>query len=124
MIYHRCKGEAGWLPPASRVRINFEEDTKGERIFLIHAPGGPPLGFAAIWEPENFIHHLFIHPEHQGRGLAPRLLAYLEGQILRPWRLKCTLANTRAHRFYLANGWQEKETAVGVDGPYVLMELR
>lgn len=122
-IYHLCKERAEWLPSISKVNANFGRDTEGERLFVIHEFDDPPLGFAAVWEQETFIHHLFIHPSAQGRGLGPILLDSLTAFYPRPWRLKCTLANTRAMKFYLSHGWRERERGDGFDGPYALLEL-
>ncbi len=122
-IYHLCKEKADWLPSISKVNADFTRDTAGERLFVVHEFDDPPLGFAAVWEQDTFIHHLFIHPSAQSRGLGPLLLNSLAAFYPRPWRLKCTLANTRAMKFYLAHGWIELEKGDGFDGPYALLEL-
>lgn len=123
VIYRLCKEQADWLPSISKVNADFSRDTAGERLFVIHEFDDPPLGFASVWEPAAFIHHLFIHPSAQGRGLGPLLLDSLTDRVPRPWQLKCTLANTRAMKFYLAHGWVELEKGDGLDGPYALLEL-
>lgn len=121
-IYLACKNEADWLCPVSKMNADFTKDTEDERVFVVHRPDAPPLGFVSVWEPPAFIHHLYIHPTAQGRGLGSFLLESLETIIPRPWQLKCTLANRRAYRFYLARGWQQKETGEGFNGPYALLE--
>lgn len=122
-IYLQCKNAADWLPADSKVQADFLRDTQEERVFVIGEEGQPPQGFVAVWEPEAFIHHLFIHPSAQSHGLAPVLLEFLETQIPRPWQLKCTLGNRRALKFYLSHGWREVEKGHGMDGPYALLEL-
>lgn len=54
--------------------------------------------------------HLYIHPDHQGRGLGRTLLKVAQESEfeIRLWTFQC---NARAHRFYERNGFtRELET--------------
>jgi ribosomal protein S18 acetylase RimI-like enzyme len=61
---------------------------------------------------------LYVHPDHQGRGLGSRLLAevetLVEGDEL--W-LEVVDGNEQAVRFYEAHGFTEVERAAGDEWP-------
>lgn len=57
------------------------------------------VGFEAEW-----INHLFVLPDHQGRGIGPRLLAKAL-ETGRPKQLWTFQKNARARRFYEARGF-------------------
>ena len=58
------------------------------------------VGFTAEW-----INHLYVHPDHQGRGLGPELLAKAMADG-RPKQLWAFQKNTRARRFYEQRGFE------------------
>jgi len=58
------------------------------------------VGFDADW-----INHLYVHPDHQGRGLGPELLAHATADG-RPRQLWTFQRNARARRFYEQRGFQ------------------
>ncbi|HIE89654.1 MAG: GNAT family N-acetyltransferase [bacterium] len=35
-------------------------------------------GFISIWSPEKFVHHLYVDPKYQGRGVATILCLLAE----------------------------------------------
>lgn len=98
---------------------DFDRLTEGERLFLAEAV--EPLGFVAVWEPERFIHHLFVDPRHQGKGVGRHLVESLHAWLPTPWRLRCAGNNHRALRFYRATGWVE--VARGRDGTGEFVEF-
>jgi GNAT superfamily N-acetyltransferase len=57
------------------------------------------VAFTADW-----INHLFVHPDHQGRGVGPLLLAKAMADG-RPKQLWTFQKNARARRFYEARGF-------------------
>ena len=65
------------------------------------------VGFDSEW-----VNHLYVLPDHQGRGLGPQLLALAlaDGRSRRLWTFQ---QNTRARRFYEARGFVLLELADG-----------
>ena len=81
-----------------------------------------PEGFVSVWEPDAFIHHLYVRSRSRKRGIAKQLLNSLGTRLSKPWRLKCVRANDVALAFYLDHGWMEVSAGVGEDGPYAVLE--
>ena len=55
----------------------FQAATLGEQI-LVAECDGVVMGFAAVYTgaaPEHFLHHLYVHPAHSGKGIGAQLLA-------------------------------------------------
>lgn len=76
-------------------------------VSVVEREGGV-VGFIAF--REGWVQHLYIHPEHQGRGLGSALLAQAQqsADSLRLWTFQC---NTGARRFYERHGFRmERET--------------
>ena len=85
---------------------DFRDATRGEFIFIA-VRDGSLVGFVSVWKPSCFVHHLFVDPVFQGRGVGSALLrhvAMLAGD--RPLSLKCQLENHSALRFYESRGFQ------------------
>lgn len=136
--------DATWLPPGvSRVR-RLSEVTAGEQVWVAverlvvdHITGGSAsmdsasgdsptegvderiVGMLSIYEPEAFIHHLYVAAESRSGGIGSCLLNAAETWLPYPWRLKCVTANTRALAFYARQGWLKEAEGDGEEGPYV-----
>lgn len=82
------------------------------------------MGLVGVWEPESFVHHLYVDVRFQRQGVGTVLLDALEGWLPKPWRLKCVQANHQALAFYHASGFRAIEAGQGRHGAYVLMEKR
>lgn len=116
-----------WQDPASFALDDFDAQTEGEIILLAENTDGLPLGFVSVWEPDGFIHHLFVDPAHQGEGIGSLLLDDLHAWLLLPYRLKCLARNTRALAFYAKRGWRQVEDEggrgnEGRDDAWILLE--
>ena len=109
-----------WLAPETLQLEDFDRDTLDERI-LVAEVDGRPCGFVSIWEPDSFLHHLFVHPDvfrrGIGRALLQQCLPYLAGRAT----LKCLKANGNALAFYRHLGWQVEGEGDSSDGPYYLV---
>ena len=113
-IYHDAWNSA--LPGKPRVisSADLESETQGERMF-VGVLDKEVAGFVSLWEPDCFIHHLYVDPSAQRSGLGRALIARVEALVgHQPITLKCQLANTGAMRFYAALGFEESSD-VGTD---------
>ena len=109
-----------WLAPAHLALSDFDKTTEGERI-LVATNNGTPVGFIACWEPDNFIHSLFVDPKFTGKGVGKLLLNSCLAIIGRPATLKCIKENTNALRFYYAQGWIKQARGRSSEGTYYLL---
>lgn len=110
-----------WLP---EERIGFDDldrDAAGEVVHVAREAGAI-LGFVSVWEPDHFIHHLYVGGAHQNRGVGSRLLEFVRQTHSRSLRLKCVTVNERARRFYLRHGWRQIGDGLSEDGDYLLLE--
>ena len=121
-LYAEAIGRAAWLPPHARLRADFSAVSHGEMVYVIKADAGELAGFVAVYEPESFVHHLFVAPHYQRLGLASSLLSSLHTWLPMPWRLKCIRGNTDALAFYAVNGWNEVGAGESEEGPYFVLE--
>lgn len=109
-----------WTPAGAHSLEDFDRMTRGERI-LVATLEGIPVGFAAIWEPDSFLHRPFVAPEFQGCGVGAALLAACARYFSQAPTLKCIKANESAQRFYLSQGWRIIGEGPGLEGPHVVM---
>jgi GNAT superfamily N-acetyltransferase len=100
----------------------FDADTENEEI-LVARSNGTPVGFVAIWVPENFIHHLYVQAESQGKGIGRGLIAAVRARWSGRLTLKCVEKNEAAVKFYRKNGWEVVSRGVTDHGPFLLFEL-
>jgi len=115
---HDCRGKTAGFP-CERVSIDeFKLLIEGEQTYLAKEDT-EPMAFISIWEPEKFIHHLYVAPQHQGQGLGHCLIAHADKRFGRPLYLKCGEANTAVRSFYDRTGWVALSREIGPDGPYI-----
>lgn len=107
-----------WLPP-ERFRLNdFKRETEGESILVAEA-GGRIVGFASFWEPDCFLHHLYVDPTMLRKGISRALIAALVPLCDRPLELKCQTNNRTAMAFYRRLGFVGADTGVSDMGPWL-----
>ena len=111
-----------WMDHSLFKTSDFELDTDGECI-LVATIENNPVGFISAWEPDNFIHHLFVHPSYIGKGAGSTLLHACLRNIGRPAKLKCLDKNIGAKDFYLSKGWEIVSQGEGPDGKYLLLQF-
>lgn len=123
-IYLQVRRETfRWVDPDRFTLEDFATHTNGERLFVCEDGHGTIAGFAAIWEPDDFIHMLYILPAFQGRGAGKALLAALPDWPRRHYRLKCLVKNIRAMAFYRMLGFEIIGDGASPEGDYKEMRL-
>ncbi|WP_246542670.1 GNAT family N-acetyltransferase [Paludibacterium yongneupense] len=75
----------------------------------------------ALWQADNFIHHLYVAAPYRQRGVGRLLLAALPGWHEQRFYLKCLSRNETALGFYRAVGFEETETGHCEEGEYVVL---
>ena len=116
------KNTFDWMDDSLFNANDFDRDTDGECIWVATIENHP-IGFISAWEPENFIHNLFVHPSNTGKGVGSALLRACLNKIGRPASLKCLGENIGARNFYLSKGWKIVSYGDGPDGKYQLMKI-
>ena len=103
-IYNSARKSAGCYLLEGTSRDNFEKQIEGEVILVANCEFRM-LGFVSVWEAENFLHHLYVSPEYQGRGIGSSLIKACKEKCGLPLSLKCDRCNNKAREFYIRNGW-------------------
>lgn len=113
------------LPRASGAESaagdDFDSATQGELV-LVARRGGRVVGFVSAWQPEHFIHLLFVAQGEERSGVGSALLAACLARVGRPATLKCLQSNAGALAFYHRRGWEIVAPGRADDGPYFLMK--
>ncbi|NLS18288.1 GNAT family N-acetyltransferase [Rhizobium sp. P40RR-XXII] len=120
---HVRRGTFRWVDPGRFSLEDFAVHTNGERLFVCEDKDGMVAGFAAVWEPDDFIHMLYILPAFQGRGAGKALLTALPDWPARRYRLKCLVKNTHAMTFYRKIGFEIIGDGASPEGDYKEMRL-
>ena len=95
-------------------------ETRDETV-LIAELEGRVVGFVSVYLPESFVHHLYVDPARQGRGIGPLLLERAVALAGGRASLKCQTGNARALAFYRRLGWIEVTAGTSEFGPWVAM---
>ncbi|MBO9616947.1 MAG: GNAT family N-acetyltransferase [Dyadobacter sp.] len=109
-----------WMPADSYGLGDFDLAVEGEKI-LVALHDQVVVGFVSWWEPDNFVHCLYVDPAFHGRGIGTRLLSECLDRIGRPAQLKCVAANNAAVQFYLQQKWTVASQGNCDEGTYLLM---
>lgn len=114
------KEEFTWVNNKDIHIDDFYSSTEGESI-IVAVINNNVVGFASIWEPDKFIHNLFIKKEYRRFGIGKKLINEAVNIWGTPLTLKCVKENENAIKFYIDNGWQCIKEELGPEGPYYLM---
>ncbi len=112
-----------WVDPDHFTLEDFAVHSNGEHLLVCESEHGAIAGFAAVWEPDDFIHMLYILPAFQGHGAGKALLAALPDWPTRRYRLKCLVRNERAISFYRTLGFEIIGNGASPEGDYKEMRL-
>ncbi len=99
---------------------DYAKSVQDETVWVIER-GGLVCGFASLYEPEAFLHNLFVDPACHRQGLGRALLDHLCRRASGPITLKCVAANQPALAFYRAHGWTEIGTGTSDMGEYLVL---
>jgi len=116
-VFNRSRAGTGCYGDTKLGMRDFGALLEGEAIHIAEL-NGKLVGFVSVWAVERFIHHLYVLPEHQGRGVGGALLKACEDIYGLPLSLKCDFCNEAARRFYRNRGWHPLEQGVGDNGPW------
>lgn len=109
-----------WLENSNFKLKDFDHDSEGEQIWIA-IELGEVVGFISIWEPDSFIHHLFVSPNCLRCGVGSKLLD-ISKQNYSELSLKCSVANENALGFYYSKGFRIASTVDGGVDSYHLMK--
>lgn len=78
----------------------------GDRLIWVAVAGELVVGFTDL-EPSGHLDHMYVHPEHEGRGIASALLTCLEAEARRQGHLRIfTEASITARPFFERRGFK------------------
>ena len=90
-------------------RAEFAENTRDENVLVTELGGFGLAGFVSVYEPQRFVHNLYVEPQLQGRGVGRALLGRALVLTGGKASLKCQARNTGALAFYRDLGWTAGE---------------
>lgn len=122
IFFEERKRTFTWTDISEFELEDFDKQTQGEYI-LTALLNDIPVGFISIWMPNNFIHHLYVDHNYQGKNIGTELLKDAITKTKFPITLKCLENNTKAINFYTKKGFKAKEKGYSNNGTYILFEL-
>lgn len=121
-IFNAARSHAGCFTRPCVKLAEFERLIEGE-VLHVASHADQITGFAAVWQADQFIHHLYVDPGYQGMGIGTALLAHCEQAYGRPLSLKCPVRNAASMHFYRQRGWIARDAGEGEDGPWERLYL-
>ncbi len=99
----------------------FEESLREEQVYVARM-GGEIAGFISWFEPDSFIHHLYIKKCFRRQKVGLQMIQFALDRLRYPIRLKCLQENQNAIDFYLSNGWYMVGEGTSSEGDFYLLE--
>ena len=121
-IYTSAKKSADCYSGEEVRSDDLRELIRGEDN-LVAAYGKRLVGFVSVWVPDNFIHHLYVSPDHQSRGIGNALINTCKTKFGLPLYLKCDRCNIKALNYYKKHGWTKISEGVGEHGLWEKLRL-
>ncbi|MGV3618617.1 MAG: GNAT family N-acetyltransferase [Fimbriimonas sp.] len=93
---------------------NFFTNIAPDRYrFQVAEVDGEVVGVAALEEGDDFLHHLYIRPDHHRQGIGTALLQWAFAERPEGLQLWCFQENAKARRFYEGHGFVNVEETDG-----------
>jgi ribosomal protein S18 acetylase RimI-like enzyme len=117
--------DRGWhaghpYAPRAIDGVAFMMETKDERL-LVAESGGAVVGFVSLYEPQSFIHHLYVDPTQARRGVGSALLGAALDRAGGRASLRCQTRNEGALAFYRRHGFVEVAAGIGEFGTWIAL---
>lgn len=98
------------------------EESFQDEVVLVAKQGKRTVGFISWYEPDAFIHHLYVKNDCRGQGVGQQLLQCALDRLRYPIRLKCLQNNKKALNFYAVYGWYMVAEGSSDEGDFYLLE--
>ncbi len=119
-LYNQSRAETFvWLDSSNYQPEDFDLDSEGELV-QVAIIDDQLAGFIAVWEPEDFIHHLYVASAFQNQGVGSQLLSWAKHNYPK-LALKCMTRNHHALAFYQSRGFVIDSEGENDEGSYYLM---
>jgi GNAT superfamily N-acetyltransferase len=125
---HGCAGifDRAWrvAHPFAPRRITlsvFAEETEAETLFVAVGDNDEIAGFSSLYEPQGFVHHLYVEPRLRNRGIGRALLDRAVTAAGGSATLKCQLGNQTGLGFYRHLGWTEVVAGTNEYGAWITL---
>lgn len=122
LFYQIRKEEFPWTDLEQLSVSDFDHSTEGERI-IVAEEQGTIAGFLSVWEPDGFIHNLFVAREFRRAGVGWSLIQVALSEYGTPLTLNALPENKTALKFYAKNGWQIEQEAWEKKAPIICFLL-
>lgn len=123
LYLHSRKSSWPWADSSDWQLEDFDAATLDEQVWVADIDGHR-VGFASVWENDNFLHNLFVSPDWQGQGVGSALLMHVQSTFTSTGSLKCLVQNEPALHFYHRHGWHTEARGASPDGDYWLLHFR
>jgi GNAT superfamily N-acetyltransferase len=120
-IFDRAWREGHPFAPRKIDASVLADEIVGETIFVAEDEQQAVAGFVSIYEPESFLHHLYVEPRLRNRGIGGALLRHAVAVAGGTATLKCQLGNQAALGFYRHLGWTEIVAGTNQYGAWVTL---
>lgn len=120
VLYQRTCRETFTSRPQYKFQIGDYAKSVEEDEVWVAEENGKIIGFISTYPADNFVHNLFVHSDHQGRGIGSCLMQRAEANLARPMTLKIAMDNLEVCAFYEKQGWSQVSIHEDVVEPYLL----
>lgn len=108
-IYLQSRIASGCFLPIEELKYeDFYKDIFDEEVY-VYERNQRIVGFISIYQPDLFIHLLFVHPDYFGQGIGKELLTFAKSKYGLPLTLKCLVKNRKAQHLYEHLGFVREE---------------